>query len=299
MTTHCGTGQTKPNRLVVTFADGKQLTFGDSVTIWLNICHSRLLTWCFQFPASTGRNRDPTSSSWCQTKDRMTQQRRARTESSYKDAPDAKDQKNKHEEKQDADVQMGGAGDRRGGQRRHKPPKNAFEQTGPLLAKATSFLLQSAREVDSILLDMVIVPADHAVATAMKAKTKEWSDQVKEAGKAHALGPPHLSAWVGCLAALEKLDIGAKNKTSLKDMQADLDEMQKTSVPMCVRACRVKQTYDKTKVKIILAVRGDLEKYRPAIVDSFVQVGADYKCGRAPPSAMERAIQDLLSSWAV
>ena len=98
---------------------------------------------------------------------------------------------------------------------------------------------------------------------------------------------------------LEKLDIGAKNKISLKDMQTDLGEMQKSAIPMCVRACRVKQTYDKTKVKIILAVRGDLEKHRPAIVDSFVQTGADYKCGRAPPSAMERAIQDLLSSWAV
>ena len=78
-------------------------------------------------------------------------------------------------------------------------------------------------------------------------------------------------------------------------MQSDLSEMKSSAVPLSVRTARV----GRAKIEITLAVMGDLEKYRPAIVDSFVQLGAEYRCSRAPPATMEREFRNLSCSWSV
>ncbi len=66
---------------------------------------------------------------------------------------------------------------------------------------------------------------------------------------------------------------------------------------LTVRACRVKSTYDPKKVRLVLAVKGEFEQFRQSLTHSLIQTGAEYKTGRAPTGAMERAIQDLLKSW--
>ncbi len=68
---------------------------------------------------------------------------------------------------------------------------------------------------------------------------------------------------------------------------------------MYIRACRVRQAYDPTEIKIAFAITGKLEKYRVNTIDSLIRVGGQYKTGKAPSLAIERELQKLLDSWAV
>ena len=184
-------------------------------------------------------------------------------------------------------------------QKKHKAPKNAFDESGPLLAKAASFLLQNAREVESIILDVLLLDTDSQPVLGVKTATKDWSKKVEEAGKGHTHGPPHVSALEGCLGSILKLDIGGTNKAKMQDLISEISEIPLHQRPMYIRACRVRPAYDRSKTKLALALTGPLEKYRCTIIDSLIQgASASYKTGRAPPSAMERELQKLLDNWA-
>ena len=62
-----------------------------------------------------------------------------------------------------------------------------------------------------------------------------------------------------------------------------------------VRYCRAVQGYDKNHAKVIIALRGDLERYRKPITQALIQLGGELKVGRAPRSGLERALGDYLN----
>eukprot|EP00972_Heterocapsa_arctica_P034422 5069000-Heterocapsa_arctica.AAC.1 len=64
-----------------------------------------------------------------------------------------------------------------------------------------------------------------------------------------------------------------------------------------VRACRARKAYDPAKKKLVIWVRGDMEKHRAPILDAIKQLGGEIKTGKAPPSGLEKAIQGLLEAW--
>eukprot|EP00959_Pyramimonas_sp_CCMP1952_P123784 2587922-Pyramimonas_sp.AAC.1 len=55
-------------------------------------------------------------------------------------------------------------------------------------------LAQTQRNLAGVVLDAFIVPADHALVANMSQQTSAYADQVKAAGKDHALAPPHIWA---------------------------------------------------------------------------------------------------------
>jgi hypothetical protein len=74
--------------------------------------------------------------------------------------------------------------------------------------------------------------------------------------------------------------VGEANKIKFKqlqDLEATLPEVDRM---LAVRACKVKSSYDATKVRLVVAIRGEYD----------IQAGAEYKTGRAPTGGMERAI---------
>ena len=77
----------------------------------------------------------------------------------------------------------------------------------------------------------------------------------------------------------------------------DLTNIDKENTFLMVRACRARKAYDPAKKKLVISVRGDMEKYRAPILDAIKQLGGEIKTGKAPPSGLEKAIQGLLESW--
>ncbi len=66
-----------------------------------------------------------------------------------------------------------------------------------------------------------------------------------------------------------------------------------------VRLCRIRNTHDKTKVEIQLALRGSLERLRGTIRKSLREIGCDIQSGKAPMGGHERKVQEMLESWQI
>ncbi len=168
----------------------------------------------------------------------------------------------------------------------------------PILAKATCSSLQAARELEGITNDVMMFETTHKIPTAMKAATKLWQDKVTEIGKGHGQGPPHLHAWAAFLAILKAEDVGGQAKQAIQQLEDNFKSQSIQQQSLSVRLCKAKVAYDQQYSKVTLALRGELENSRSVILEAAKQAGADIKQGKAPPSGLERQLQQLLATWA-
>jgi len=182
---------------------------------------------------------------------------------------------------------------------KYKVDHKELSKAQPVIVKGILSCLQSSRELESIMIDVVILPAESPVVARMKHFTKQWSVKVKEAGQGHGLGPPHLSAWEGMLESLGEGDIGQANKTVVQEILAEFRSATPQQTSLTIRMCRAKPTYDKTKVKLMMAVRGQLESKRHNLLEALRQLSGEIKSGRAPPTGLERSLQEMLEKWAI
>jgi hypothetical protein len=169
----------------------------------------------------------------------------------------------------------------------------------PIIVKATLSCLQASRDYESILIDVGLVSKDTNIVKKMKKSTSEWSELVQKDGKGHQHGPPHLRAWGALLLALIDEDIGAMNKEQLTKAHREFEEMTVEQKGLDVRLCRLRKCYDKTLLKLQFAVRGNQETLRGVIRNSLTQCKVDMKSGRAPTTAMERKLQEMLENWQI
>ncbi len=190
-------------------------------------------------------------------------------------------EENEEEDEQAPKAKKGGA--------KEKQDKNM-----KLLAKGVAHCLQQGREHESVLYDVVLVPSDNTVPKEMKVETQKWDKDVKAKGKGHGCGPPHLRAWSGLIAGLMKSDVGARNKERLLELEKLTSEATAMERDLMIRACKAKVCYDKDMTKIAIALQGKAEPYRDLIVGCLEQIGGSRKSGRAPPSNLERSIQNLI-----
>lgn len=174
-----------------------------------------------------------------------------------------------------------------------------MEAAMPVIVKATLSSLQSNRDLEAVLLDVGLLERGSKVATAMKQATTEWSEKVKESGKGHNHGPPHLSAWEALLRSLIGEEIGAANRKLMQEAYDKYKEQTLEQKSLDVRLCRLKKTYDKDKVKIQLALRGQLEHLRGTVREAMKQAGCELKSGRAPMGGLERKLQEMLENWQI
>jgi hypothetical protein len=166
----------------------------------------------------------------------------------------------------------------------------------PVMMKASCFTMQGIREGEACYFDVALIGSESRMVEEMAARTKAWQEEVEAKGKGHDCGPPFLRAWEGLLVALSEGDVGAVNKMKVKEA-IDLTTANKDSAYLMVRACRARKAYDPAKRKLVLAVRGEMEKFRVPIMDSIKQLGGEIKTGKAPPSGLEKAIQVLMENW--
>ena len=169
----------------------------------------------------------------------------------------------------------------------------------PIIVKATLSCLQANRDYESILIDVGLVAKDTNIVKKMKKSTNEWSELVQKDGKGHQHGPPHLRAWGALLLALIDEDIGAVTKEKLTEAHQEFEEMTVEQKGLDVRLCRLRKCYDKTLLKLQFAVRGNQETLRGVIRTSLTQCKVDMKSGRAPTTAMERKLQEMLENWQI
>ncbi len=201
----------------------------------------------------------------------------------------------------DAEGGKGSSGKGKGKQKTNKYQLDlkAVSRAMPVVVKATLSSLQANREIESVLYDVALTATNTEIPASMKKFTTEWNKKVKESGSGHGLGPPHLAAWEGFLVALMAGDIGASNKVVINQIL----EAYKTATPeqagLDVRLCRCKKTFNPEKVRIIISVRGSLEQHRHTLRESLKQLGAELKSGRAPPSGLERSLQEMLEEWKI
>ena len=179
----------------------------------------------------------------------------------------------------------------------YKVTPTAAASALPLVVKATLSCMQANRDYESILVDVGLVAKDSNLVKKMKQATTEWNEQVKRDGKSHQHGPPHLRAWAALLLALTEEDVGAANKQLIQKAHASFQEMTSEEKGLNVRMCRMKKCYDKNLMKLQFAVRGSLEALRGTVRGALAQCKVDMKSGRAPATALERKLQDLLEEW--
>ncbi len=206
-------------------------------------------------------------------------------------APRGKDRKDKETDKKGA-----GKGGKKTG--KYKLSQTEVYKALPVLAKATCSSLQAARELEGTANDVMLFEATRKIPMAMKAATKMWQDKATEIGKGHGQGPPRLLAWAAFLAALKTEDVGGTAKAALQTLEDTLKSQSVQQQLLAVRLCKTKITYDQKFSKVTLSVRGELESSRPLILEAAKQAGAEIKQGKAPPSGLERQLQQLLAAWA-
>ena len=186
-----------------------------------------------------------------------------------------------------------------GNNKQHKKmTQKQMAEAMPLLLKANCFLLQGQRELEAVVMDVLLIPTSLALVAKVKEATKEWAAKVKEEGKGHKLGPPYLTVFNTMLPWLSEQDTGAKNKKEIADYVKENQELAVDDQLMFVRSCRLKRAYDPEQQKLVFALRSTaaMESLRKVLVDGFVQLGGSFKTGRAPAGGMERKLQEILNN---
>jgi len=177
-----------------------------------------------------------------------------------------------------------------------KATANQVSSIIPTLVKAVAQAMSRTRELEEVAYDVELFTKSSLGWEAMKKRTTEWAKTVKEKGRGHGQGPPHLQTWVGlCEGLLDNgLEIGMSNREKLTEFFTRYKEWSLEDQRLAVRFCRSRPAYEKGHTKIIGALRGKLEDMRSLLVLAMSQVGGELKSGRAPRSGMEWALQTFL-----
>ena len=117
--------------------------------------------------------------------------------------------------------------------------------------------------------------------------------------KDHGLGPPHIYACLGFIEGLmknHKADIGKQNCQVMEAWGKDLEAKTWEEVADLVRMFKLSKVYDKDKRRLTICLAPQLVEVRTAVAGCLVQLGWVRKFGKAPPSHMERELQEFLEA---
>ena len=144
--------------------------------------------------------------------------------------------------------------------------------------------------------DTFIGVADTLFLNQLTEQTQKFNAQVK-GNKSHDLGPPHLYAFLGCLDGLLKNhadQVGANNAEMLKQWKLRVDPMTRQELAEEIRMFRLSKVYDRDKRRLTIALAPNLQEERKCLIGCLDQLKWQRKYGRAPPSHMERELQEFL-----
>lgn len=167
-----------------------------------------------------------------------------------------------------------------------------------LMIKAALRSEQKHREAEGVIFDSFLGPADCGTVLGGTEQSTTYADQVR-GNKGHGMGPPYTYVFLGILSAIvmklsEKIGQATLNK--LKDWYGQLEPMPWQEVCDVVLMCRISKTFDKEKRRLTMALAPHLVEEKRALAKAMDELGWERKYGRAPPSHMERELQEFLTS---
>ena len=157
-------------------------------------------------------------------------------------------------------------------------------------------MLRSAqvdRELLSIVTETTVIQADSAEAKECKLQMVAYSRKLINKEKVE--GPPYLLCFAGLLKALASrgMEIGKKNQADITDYKQAFDGATlQGKVDMC-KTCRLETMFKQDLRRLVFAVSPEASRM---IGCALEQLGGERKLGKAPPSYLERELQDYLEA---
>eukprot|EP00959_Pyramimonas_sp_CCMP1952_P337398 7065430-Pyramimonas_sp.AAC.2 len=161
-----------------------------------------------------------------------------------------------------------------------------------LMTKQLLRLSQQNREIMGCVFDTFLIPANSNIILRAQEQTSRYAEAVKVKGQADKLGPPHIWAMAGVLAALKEKGDTVGVKTA-QDLMNSMNEMEAWTVDQkceLIMFCKIDKTYQKDTKRLTVCFRNI--QFRQIILSALSQVpDTRRKHGKAPPTFMERELQ--------
>lgn len=180
-----------------------------------------------------------------------------------------------------------------------KKLEKGTKQMFQVIIKSSLQLQQQQRCLLAIVIDMIVLPAEGTILTALSDTGRRYAHACEEKGKNHGLGPPQPRLWLSLCQALSKMEVGRKNQELLK---AHIELFQSFDLPTAcrlVRMVKVCKMFDDGKKKLWLFIDDFAlslvgPPMRATVLSAIAQTtDARVLTGVAPPGKME----NMLSAW--
>jgi hypothetical protein len=159
-----------------------------------------------------------------------------------------------------------------------------------LILKQLLNLVQGQRDLQSVLFDVVTIPAKSALAVACSVQGKRYASAASVKG--HALGPPHLYIF-GTM-----LNWAGKESEALQTAFEKYQKMGITERAELIKLCKCSKLFDPEMKKMVLAFGPGpgAQECRAKLLQALVAIPeASHKIGKAPKGYMERELQNWLT----
>eukprot|EP00929_Paragymnodinium_shiwhaense_P092046 TRINITY_DN51925_c0_g1_i1.p2 TRINITY_DN51925_c0_g1~~TRINITY_DN51925_c0_g1_i1.p2 ORF type:complete len:225 (-),score=55.60 TRINITY_DN51925_c0_g1_i1:317-991(-) len=195
-----------------------------------------------------------------------------------------------------------GAAKKRKGDHSDKAEAIKMNKLIALIAKLTLSNTQQLRMINSIVLDVFLIPTESPTAQQMKAGTTLYAASVKEIDipqRVPRFGLPHHHAWNNMLASAFEL----ANETEKKEYVTYKGRMDGSSADLYsiltneVKVCKIMKSFDANRRKLYVNVVTETPSYKIWLVTKGIfkrTQGFQEKPGQAPPGALENTIQEAL-----
>lgn len=153
---------------------------------------------------------------------------------------------------------------------------------------------QQIRQLNAVIFHTFAMDASHRAVVAMVDAGKAYAEAAKKAGKGHGLGPPHWHVWKALVESILGAEASKVEKSLLETVKTHYDSCGQKQIADIVKACRVSKQYDRSKMKLQLALAEGNKPLLEAVICYLVGEGAEHHMGAAPPTGQEREAQAFL-----
>ena len=184
--------------------------------------------------------------------------------------------------------------------KRREPETKEITKVVPILAAAVLNSLQRTRELEATSFDTYLLEAKDPFSECLIAAGKSYAEEIELQGRRnHQCGPPHLWLWARAIPFLATcVAIGRANQSWMQAYAESEPFKARDQVSAHVRTFIAKKSYvdadtEEPMIRITLGVSLN-DELRRTFHASLVQLGATFCQGKAPPSGLERSLQDFL-----
>ncbi|CAK0847697.1 unnamed protein product, partial [Prorocentrum cordatum] len=168
-----------------------------------------------------------------------------------------------------------------------------------LMSRQTLRSAQQLRELQAVIYDVRLLAETCSIVLATQEQTSNYADHVK-GKKDHDLGPPHIYSLGGALKTYADVKPGTPGFSMPEPLHKELNtafaEYDKWPMEQkcdLVLHCRVEKVFQRGMRKVTVAFRDP--QFRIMMNKAFeCAEGAEKKVGKAPPTFLERDLQEWL-----